>query len=255
MFTFRMMTHVLRCVAGSHRASSAPYLTAIQCTQYFIFGVLIGSSHVIFGSSLSLTYFFEYEAVGFDNGPAVVNSMCWLLTAIVGSVSLCIVVERARKCLDFTSTFYILHLLLSTWYNGSFPASWEWWTIVVFNATVMTTIGEQLCMRVEMQDIKFDNVFDGFLEPTATPAGKSNTSIEMNQVGFGRPASKLRKLDVSANNSTNVGLSPPNRMPKRKTSDRGSERNRLRSSSLSPKRSTGKSPLEKGLRINISAMV
>jgi hypothetical protein len=61
-------------------------------------------------------------------------------------------VERAKKCLDFTATFHILHLFFCWRYNG-FPANWEWWVANTASLVGMALFGEYLCMRRELQEI------------------------------------------------------------------------------------------------------
>lgn len=63
-----------------------------------------------------------------------------------------VVVERARKCLDFASTIYILHFLI-TWLFFGFPSNWEWWVVNVVSMIAMVVLSEYLCLRKEMMDI------------------------------------------------------------------------------------------------------
>ena len=63
-----------------------------------------------------------------------------------------IVVERAKKCLDFAATFHILHLCGCYLYAG-FPGTWEWWIVNAVAMVAMSLLGEYLCMRREMQEI------------------------------------------------------------------------------------------------------
>ena len=63
---------------------------------------------------------------------------------------LCVVVERAKKCLDFTATTHLIHLCCTVMYDG-FPGSWEWWVVNCVSVVVMALLGEFLCMRREMQ--------------------------------------------------------------------------------------------------------
>ena len=63
---------------------------------------------------------------------------------------MCVVVERAKKCLDFTATVHLIHLCCTVMYDG-FPGSWEWWVINFVSVVVMALLGEFLCMRREMQ--------------------------------------------------------------------------------------------------------
>lgn len=61
-------------------------------------------------------------------------------------------VERAKKCLDFTATLYFLHLLFCCAFRG-WPRSFEWWLLNVTGMILMAVLGEWLCLRKEMRDI------------------------------------------------------------------------------------------------------
>lgn len=57
-------------------------------------------------------------------------SSCWISNSATASQQLtvspcCMQVERAKKCLDFASTTYIVHLIAVCAFAG-FPASLEW---------------------------------------------------------------------------------------------------------------------------------
>lgn len=62
------------------------------------------------------------------------------------------VVERAKKCLDFTATLYLLHLLFCCAFRG-WPRSFEWWLLNFAGMVLMAVLGEWLCLRKEMRDI------------------------------------------------------------------------------------------------------
>lgn len=77
-----------------------------------------------------------------------------VLTPILSSRCLlvAVVVQRAKKCLDFTATIYFYHTLLC-WAFFSFPTNWEWWVVNVFSLITTVVVSEFLCIRKEMQDI------------------------------------------------------------------------------------------------------
>lgn len=55
------------------------------------------------------------------------------------------IVERAKKCLDFTSTLYIIHLGICSFYDG-IPQNWEWWILQMASLALMVVLGEaRLC--------------------------------------------------------------------------------------------------------------
>jgi hypothetical protein len=62
------------------------------------------------------------------------------------------VIERAKKCLDFAATLYIIHLFICIIYGG-WPASLTWWVVNIVGLAIMALLGEYLCIRRELQDI------------------------------------------------------------------------------------------------------
>ena len=61
--------------------------------------------------------------------------------------------ERSKKCVDFTVTLYILHVLFCMYYDGNIPFIWEWWFSIVVSSVICASLGEFLCSRAEMDDI------------------------------------------------------------------------------------------------------
>lgn len=129
-------------------------ILVVNCAYYLQLGIFYVVFNALFGTVLSLDLIFQWEAVTFTDVPgwlAVINSM---FVALLGSFSLLVVVERARKCFDFAFTLFFFHWCLVVAYSG-FPMSWEWWLVYSASLAVMTLGGEQLCMRTELADISF----------------------------------------------------------------------------------------------------
>lgn len=61
-------------------------------------------------------------------------------------------IERSRKCLDFSATLYIVHLFICIVYGG-WPSSITWWIVNGSGIAVMALLGERLCMKRELQEI------------------------------------------------------------------------------------------------------
>ena len=119
-------------------------------------------------SVISLDHLFSASTLQLASSGGWITAAAFFLNAIAGcarstpphthtpaapsrsAVFLCLIVERARKCLDFTATASLLHLVFTTCHAG-WPSSWEWWAVVVLSAVVMSLLGEFLCMRREMQ--------------------------------------------------------------------------------------------------------
>ena len=62
------------------------------------------------------------------------------------------VIERAKKCLDFAATLYIIHLFICIVYGG-WPASVTWWVVNITGLAIMALLGEYLCIRRELKEI------------------------------------------------------------------------------------------------------
>ena len=69
------------------------------------------------------------------------------------------IIKRAKKCLDYVSTIYIIHLFLC-WMNEHFPKNWDWWIVNFCSFLIMAVLSEYLCIRKEMKVIKLDHSID-----------------------------------------------------------------------------------------------
>jgi len=127
-------------------------IMALQCFYYLALGTCLIVLHSIMSEPLSLDQIFSGQAVNFVSATGNVNVVSVLLTSVCGAYLLSKIVERARKCVDFTFTLYFTHVVLCTLYDG-FPLSWEWWVVNVFGSVAMASLGEFLCAQREMEDI------------------------------------------------------------------------------------------------------
>jgi protein SYS1 len=125
-------------------------IVCVQCSYYLFFGIVLLASHFVFGTEVSLAHFFTDTYINFSTGwPDVFASV---VSAIAGGVFMAVIVERAKKCLDFTITLFFFHFLGCLVYRG-FPTSSEWWTVNIFCLIVTVLLAEYLCVRKEMEDI------------------------------------------------------------------------------------------------------
>ncbi|KAE9621337.1 hypothetical protein Lalb_Chr01g0012631 [Lupinus albus] len=61
-------------------------------------------------------------------------------------------IERAKKCLDFSATLYIIHLFICIVYGG-WPSSITWWIVHGTGIAFMALLGEYLCIKRELREI------------------------------------------------------------------------------------------------------
>jgi hypothetical protein len=75
-----------------------------------------------------------------------------LFTYLIGAALLAVIVEKSKKCLDFSVTLFLINLTCCTFYGG-IPATWDWWILHVLGTIVMIVLGEYLCSRRELSEI------------------------------------------------------------------------------------------------------
>lgn len=127
-------------------------IVSIQCLYYLAQGVFLSILVGTRVSKMSLVYFFDYATVDASTvtGWCVMASI--FLSSVAGAGFLVYIVERAKKCLDFCATLYIIHLFICIIYGG-WPASVTWWVVNITSLAVMALLGEYLCMRRELREI------------------------------------------------------------------------------------------------------
>ncbi|EWM27958.1 hypothetical protein NSK_001392 [Nannochloropsis salina CCMP1776] len=127
-------------------------IIALQCLYYLVEGGILMGFNLVFGLDVSLAQIFTPRGLEIESAEGLLNVLALLLSFVAGSVLLCVVVERAKKCLDFTVTLFFFHLLACAFYE-SFPATLLWWLCHLVGVSIMTLLGEHLCARSELRDI------------------------------------------------------------------------------------------------------
>ena len=69
------------------------------------------------------------------------------------SLLLALIVEKSKKCLDFSVTLFVVHVLLCTVYSGKLPSTFDWWIVHVMGMIIMVVMGEYFCSKRELSDI------------------------------------------------------------------------------------------------------
>ncbi|XP_044495205.1 protein SYS1 homolog [Mangifera indica] len=127
-------------------------IVCLQCLYYISLGLSISILVGTRVSRMSLVYFFDFATITASTltGWCVIASI--LLTSIAGAGFMLHIVERAKKCLDFSATLYIIHLFICIIYGG-WPSSITWWAVNGTGLAVMALLGEYLCIRRELLEI------------------------------------------------------------------------------------------------------
>lgn len=127
-------------------------IVALQCLFYLSMGTLLGIFHAIFDIKVSLDHFFTSKFINFTSYVGWIETITAALSAIAGAYLLSLIVEKSKKCVDFTFTLFVIHIVICTFYF-EFPLEWEWWLINVISSVLMASLGEYICSRNELEDI------------------------------------------------------------------------------------------------------
>ncbi len=106
-----------------------------------------------------------------------------LVSGVIGAGLLCLIVQKAKRCLDFTTTLFIINLVACSLYGG-IPMSWEWWVSNLCAAVTMVVGGEYLCSIYELRELplfryssamqSLNNVFN---TPIGSPRGNAEQRV------------------------------------------------------------------------------
>ncbi|MFH4983428.1 hypothetical protein AB6A40_010137 [Gnathostoma spinigerum] len=76
-----------------------------------------------------------------------------LIASTLCAVALVKVVQKAKQCLDFSTTMHFWHLVIVSITSATFPTQISWWLLQISSIVICTVIGEYLCMREETREI------------------------------------------------------------------------------------------------------
>ncbi|KAL2653564.1 hypothetical protein R1flu_021692 [Riccia fluitans] len=127
-------------------------IVCIQCLYYLSLGLLLSLFVGTQVPRFTLNYFFNYSHVSASSFVGWCTIFAYFINSLAGAGYLLVLIERAKKCLDFSATLYIIHLFFCLVYGG-FPSSVTWWIVSGSCLVITAVLGEWLCMRRELKDI------------------------------------------------------------------------------------------------------
>ncbi|XP_050383785.1 uncharacterized protein LOC126800458 [Argentina anserina] len=127
-------------------------IVCLQCLYYLTLGFFLAALVGTRVSRMTLVYFFDFATVTVSTvtGWCVIAS--FVLSALASAGYLYLLIERSKRCLDFSVTVYIVHLCICIGYGG-WPSSITWWVVNGTGIGVMAWLGIYLCMKRELQEI------------------------------------------------------------------------------------------------------
>jgi len=150
-------------------------MAVLQCTWYLIFVVINQCWSIYAGVPMSVSPLFRGNTYTFSTsrGTGIIISL-WI-SAIAMAFVLPSTVERMKLCLDFVSTYHIIHVVATLIMNGGFLPSYGYWFAHIVAAAISVILGEYLCMRQETQTISL------------SPNSKSSREKSTNRNNSGLP--------------------------------------------------------------------
>lgn len=124
-------------------------IASIQAIFYITLGSLFWLVVGPYVGKLALSYVFS-NVWPINHGERVL--LASLGTAVVTAVFLALIVERAKKCLDFSFTVYFIHTIACIGYAG-IPRRWQWWGLTSGSFVITALLSEAICARRELRDI------------------------------------------------------------------------------------------------------
>ena len=107
---------------------------------------------MIFGLHSHLGQLFSTTSLEAQDSYSLVFILSSMLSVPFLVASLVYLVERTSKCLDFTATMYLLHLVFVCIYSG-IPLSIVWWAVNGGALFITVLASEYICLKIEQQEI------------------------------------------------------------------------------------------------------
>ncbi|XP_041974136.1 protein SYS1 homolog [Aricia agestis] len=133
-------------------------IVAMQSLLYLSLCFIMAIMQDLTSSTRTLDHLFEYHEIHIKNSEGCSVIFAFVLNAVIGAYFLWLLVGRTKLCLDFSCTFYGVHLLICWIYNGNFPISFSWWALNISCAAITCVAGEFLCLRTELQAIPLSSI-------------------------------------------------------------------------------------------------
>ncbi|XP_041376549.1 protein SYS1 homolog [Gigantopelta aegis] len=128
-------------------------IVSMQSIFYIMLGFWIYVLDLIGRFDLSLEQLFSQVDLGLYEDSARTNVIAYTLNSLTCALGLWLVVRKTKQCLDFAATVHLLHFVSCWIYGGHVPQTFWWWLTNIVSMTLMTVLGEFLCMRTELKAI------------------------------------------------------------------------------------------------------
>ncbi|KAI8321807.1 hypothetical protein GQ54DRAFT_261094, partial [Martensiomyces pterosporus] len=128
-------------------------IATVQCFGYSTFSFCMVVANLLTDIPLGPQLLFDSRLVRGDTVEGWVIGGGLLAIGFTNILPLVYMVERSRLCIDFSLTFYIIHLILVWWHQGGPPNTLLWWLVVGASGSAMAFVGRAACLRRELLPI------------------------------------------------------------------------------------------------------
>lgn len=127
-------------------------IITMQCLFYFTFGTILSTLFLLVSVPPSMSHLLNPDHLSLSNLENTLVVVAASLNALATAALLCIVVQRAKLCLDFTCTIHFLHMILCWFYYGKLM-TFSSLIIQIICISITAVFGEYLCFKNDMKPI------------------------------------------------------------------------------------------------------
>lgn len=124
----------------------------LQTLFYLVNFTLTAFLNSVFGIRSHLDQILSAKALATQDSYSMVFILTSLLSIPFIVVAIVYFIERTSKCLDFTATTFVFHLIIVFIYSGV-PTNIMWWGINGGTLFAIVLISEYVCLKIEQQEI------------------------------------------------------------------------------------------------------
>ncbi|KAJ2158843.1 hypothetical protein GGF46_003462 [Coemansia sp. RSA 552] len=128
-------------------------IVTLQCFGYGTFSFLMILAAILTDVQLSPQLLFDSTLVRGDTVEGWVIGCGLVSMGAANILPLVYMVERSRLCVDFSLTFFAVHLILVWWNQAAPPTGLLWWLVVGGSGCLMALGGRAACLRRELLPI------------------------------------------------------------------------------------------------------
>eukprot|EP01071_Lankesteria_metandrocarpae_P002080 Lankesteria_metandrocarpae@DN2063_c0_g1_i1.p1 len=149
-------------------------MVVLQSCFYLTFSVLQWSAFSLFQLPSTPRNLFNWQKYAFRDQYGTAVNVVFLSVCLAMAPIVAVVVERAKKCLDFVCTYHSFHCLF-TWLHSGFPKSGAFWAVHLAGVVLTTFLSEWICFQNEAQEIRLNR---GSIVSTTAGGGRRQETCD-----------------------------------------------------------------------------